>query len=318
MIDNIDLKILKLTDKKTVSGEELSSLFNISRTAIWKRIKKLEKAGYLFEHKKEGYKLIKRTDYLLENEIKPLLKTSLLGKKYIFFEEIDSTNIYAKNNEFPEGTIIVAESQTAGKGRKGRKWISTKGKGIYFSTILKPKIDIKNILKFSLIFPLSVFETIKQEGLNPKIKWPNDVYLNNKKVSGILLESDIEGAEIKKIVVGIGININHSAEELEEIKNIATSLYLEKGRKINRKKFFANLINNIENKYFEFLEGKLNPVKEVEKYLLWKGKEIEIIDNLNNIKGILKGLNRDGGVIIKKDNNLMSFFSAEISLRKIP
>jgi len=317
MIDNIDLKILELTDNKIISGEELSFIFNISRTAIWKRIKKLEKAGYLFEHKKEGYKLIKRTDYLLENEIKPFLNTVLLGNRYIFFEEIDSTNSFAKTSNLPEGSVVVAETQTSGKGRKGRKWISTKGKGIYFSIVLKPKINIKDILKFSLIFPLSVFHTIKQEGLNPEIKWPNDVYLNNKKVSGILLESDIEGTEIKKVVIGIGINVNQTEKELKDIKSIATSLFLEKHEEINRKKFLANLLINIEKNYFKFLSRDLNPVKEIERNLLWKGKKVRLIDESKEIEGILKGLNEFGGINVSINDKIYEIYTGDLSIRHI-
>lgn len=315
-MDNIDKKIIQLTKEKTISGETLSSFFGISRTAIWKRIKKLEKLGYKFSHLKEGYKLILTSPYLLETEIKPFIKTRLIGKEYIFFEEIDSTNIYAKENNLNEGTVIVAETQTKGKGRKGRKWISTKGKGLYFSTVLKPEININQLLRFSLIFPYSVYETIKQENLTPKIKWPNDIYLSNRKVSGILMETDIEGSEIKKLVVGIGININHNIEDLNEIKDIATSLFLEKGQNIDRKRFFIRLLQNIEKNYFQFLENKLNPIEKVEENLLWKDEEVKILDGNKEIKGILKGLDNQGGIILQIGNNLESFYSGDLSLRK--
>ena len=315
-LDNIDLKILELTEKETISGEKLSSIFNISRTAVWKRIKKLEKLGYEFLHTSEGYKLKKKTPYLLENEIKPFLETKFIGKNYIFFEEIDSTNNYLKNNEFEEGTVVIAETQTAGKGRKGRRWVSVKGKGLYFSIVLTPKITVDKLLKLSLIFPLSIFETIKQIQLNPKIKWPNDIYINDKKVSGVLIETDIELSEIKKIIVGIGINLNLSKNNLKEIKDIATSIYIEKGKPINRKEFFVNLLKNIEKNYFKFLEDSLNPIEKVENNLLWKGEEVKLIDENKEIRGILKGLNQFGGLSLIINNKLQDFYTGDLSLRK--
>lgn len=316
-LDQIDIKILELTEKETISGEILASIFNISRTAIWKRIKKLEKLGYNFSHTPEGYKLKERTSYLLENEIKPLLKTRFIGKNYIFFEEIDSTNIFAKNNNLEEGTAVVAESQTAGKGRKGRKWISVKEKGIYFSIVLKPNISIDKLLKFSLIFPLSVHKTILNLGIEAKIKWPNDIFINGKKVAGILTETDIEGSEIKKAVVGIGININHADEDLEEIQDIATSLLIEKREEIDRKIFFAKLLENAEKYYLKFLEDKLNPVKEVEKYLLWKGSKVKLIEDDKETVGILKGLNKFGGLSLIINNKTQEFYTGDLTIRHI-
>jgi BirA family biotin operon repressor/biotin-[acetyl-CoA-carboxylase] ligase len=316
-LDSIDLKILELTDKQVISGEKLSSLFGISRTAIWKRIKKLENLDYKFSHLPEGYKLTKRTAYLLENEIKPFLNTKLIGKNFIFFEKIDSTNIYLKNNQLEEGSVVFAETQTSGKGRKGRKWVSVKGKGLYFSINLKPKININQLLKFSLIFPLSIHKTIADIDLKAKIKWPNDIYINNKKVCGILIETDIEANDIKRVIAGIGININNFPEELSEIKDIATSLYIEKGEIIDRKKFFINLLENIEDYYLKFLEEKINPVSEVEKNMLWINEKIILIDEKNKIEGILKGLNEYGGIRISKNGKILDFYTGDLTIRHI-
>ena len=316
-LDNIDLKIIDISGKKTVSGEELSKEFCVSRTAIWKRIKKLENIGYKFSHSKEGYKLLKRTQLLLENEIKPLLKTNTIGQNYIFFKEIDSTNTYSKSTDLPHGTVVVAENQTKGKGRKGRKWLSTSQKGLYFSITLKPNIQINELMKFSLIFPLALQKTLKEYGFNTKIKWPNDIYLNNKKLAGILLETDIEGSEIKKIVVGIGININHSENDLQEVKDIATSLKIESGKSINRKKLFADLLYNIEKLYLDYTSKNLDVLKEVEKNLLWKNEKVILIDGDNRYEGVLAGLNLQGGLQILLNGKIIDFYSGDLSLRRI-
>ncbi|RUM49426.1 MAG: biotin--[acetyl-CoA-carboxylase] ligase [Hydrogenothermus sp.] len=315
MMDSIDLKILQTLEKDIVSGETLAKNFGLSRTAIWKRIKKLESLGYKFEHKKEGYRLIEKSLYLLENEIKQFLKTKLIGKKYIWFETLDSSNIYAKENNLEEGTVVVAEQQTAGKGRKGRKWVSLPLKGIYFSIVLKPKITIDKLLQISLLFPLAIRKTIENFGVNANIKWPNDVYINGKKVSGTLIETDIELSDVKKLIVGIGINVNYSKEDFKDIKDIATSLLIEKGEAINRKKFFGELLNNIEDYYFKFLENKINPVEEVDKYLLWKGEKVKIIDDEKIYEGIFKGLNEYGGIKLDINGEEKNFYTGDLSLR---
>ncbi|HIE58391.1 MAG TPA: biotin--[acetyl-CoA-carboxylase] ligase [Persephonella sp.] len=314
-MDNIDLQILQILDGNTVSGEILAKNFNLSRTAIWKRIKKLESLGYKFEHKKEGYKLVEKSPYLLENEVRPYLKTKLIGKNYIWFKTLNSSNTFAKENNLEEGTIVVAEQQTAGKGRKGRKWVSLPIKGIYFSIVLKPKITIDKLLQISLLFPLAIRKTIENFGVNAHIKWPNDIYINGKKVSGTLIETNIELSDIEKLIVGIGINVNYSKEDFKEIKNIATSLLIEKGRPINRKNFFGELLNRIEDYYFKFLEEKINPVKEVDKYLLWKGKKVKIIDDEKIYEGIFKGLNEYGGIKLEINGKEKNFYTGDLSLR---
>jgi len=134
MIDSVDKKILGLIDKRVISGEKIAEELGITRTAVWKRVKKLRNLGYNIESKGNGYILKSRTDLLLEEEIRPFLKTSFIGKNYIFLKEINSTNTYARKNVYEDGTVVLAQKQTSGRGRRGRKWISS-GKGLYFSIV---------------------------------------------------------------------------------------------------------------------------------------------------------------------------------------
>lgn len=311
-MDKIDEKILKFIEKNRVSGERLAKYLNISRTAIWKRIKKLEKLGYQIEHSPEGYKLIKETPFITPYSFKKHLKTKWLGKNYIFFEEVNSTNVYAKENNLPDGTVILAEYQTSGKGRKGRIWLSPKGKGLYFSIVLKRSIPVAHLLNFSLLFPLSVKNVIEKHAKIPvKIKWPNDLYINEKKFAGFLIETDIENNQIEKVIAGIGININDKPEDFENI-DIATSLFIETGETFNRKQIFAEILLEIEKNIEEFEPKKV--IKEVEGSLLWKGEKVKILDE--NISGILLGLNEIGGLRIFTDNGIKDIYSGDLSLRR--
>ncbi|WP_297454263.1 biotin--[acetyl-CoA-carboxylase] ligase [Persephonella sp.] len=311
-MDEIDRYILEKISKNRVSGEELSKLLGISRTAIWKRIKKLESLGYKISHDKKGYFLEERTEFLLPYELN--LKTQWLGENYIFFHTVNSTNTYAKENNLPDGTVILAENQTAGRGRKGRKWISTEGKGLYFSIVLKKDISPADLLIYSLLFPVAVRKAIVQKiDLPIKIKWPNDLYLNGKKLAGFLIETEIEGNTATKLIAGIGININQTEKDLGEIKDIATSLKLEYGKNINRKELFIYILQSIEEEIDNLDKNKI--IKEVEKNLLWKGEKIKLIDE--NIEGTLIGLNELGGIRILTDKGLKDFYSGDITVRRV-
>ncbi len=317
MIDSVDKKILELIDKRVFSGEKLAEELGITRTAVWKRVKKLRNLGYNIESRGNGYILKNRTELLLENEVRPFLKTSFIGKKYVFFKEIDSTNTYARKSVFEDGTVVLAQKQSSGRGRRGRKWVSS-GKGLYFSIVLKPSIPVSEVLKFSLIFPLSILDALSKFGINSKIKWPNDIYINGKKVSGILIESDTEGEITNRAVVGIGINVNDSLEDIKEIRDIATSLHIETGRTFDRKLLLSEILFQIEQRYISFLTGKRDEtLKDLEKNMLWIGEDVVLIDGNSKTEGRLIGLNSYGGIRLKTKNGILDVFSGDISLRKV-
>ncbi|WP_457622759.1 biotin--[acetyl-CoA-carboxylase] ligase [Persephonella sp.] len=313
-MDKIDQIILEQIEDKTVSGEKLSKLTGISRVAVWKRIKKLEDLGYRIKHSSEGYRLIERTPYLLPVEIKRTLKTGYIGKNYIFFDQIDSTNIFAKSNDLPDGTVVLAENQTKGKGRKGRRWISSKGKGLYFSIVIKRNYPLNDLMKLSLLFPYAVKEAIKGYIENQiKIKWPNDLYINNRKFAGFLIETEIEGNEINRIIAGIGININNEPEEFGDIKDTATSLKIEEGKTFCRKEIFCKVLETIEKSLNNF--NSLDLINEIEKDLLWKGENIHVLDE--GIEGRLIGLDSSGGLKVLTEKGVLTIYSGDISVRKV-
>ncbi len=319
MIDELDKKILKKIKRNLVSGQQLATELSITRTAVWKRINKLKQLGYKIKSTPKGYLLLEEGDLLLEEEVKPLLSTSLIGKRYIYLQNIDSTNNYAKQNILEEGTVVVAQKQTSGKGRKNRKWIST-GKGLYFSIVLKPPVPITELMRFSLIFPYSITKTVEKfTDLNPQIKWPNDVYLNNKKLSGILLESEIEAEKINKLIVGIGLNVNDTQKDLKQLSDIATSMYIETGKTFSKKEVFAFLLNEIENVYIKYisdLKFRKDLLSYIDRKLLWKGEKVILVDQDKKIEGTLIGIDESGSILIKEKNKTTKVYSGDLSLRK--
>ncbi|WP_456383525.1 biotin--[acetyl-CoA-carboxylase] ligase [Persephonella sp.] len=313
-MDRIDEIILERIKRDTVSGEELSEILGISRSAVWKRIRKLEEYGYTIDRNRKGYRLKEGSDLLLPYEVRPYIKTNWLGKNYIFFEEIQSTNSFARENDYPDGTVVVAESQTAGRGRKGRKWISVPHRGIYASIILKRNINPYVLPVFSLLFPLAVRNVLQEvSGLEVKIKWPNDLYVNGKKIAGFLIETDLEGNTVQKIVAGFGININQTEDELSWILDTATSLHIETGNIFDRKSTLGKILVELEKRIDSF--SPEDTIREINEGLLWKGEEVYIPDE--NVHGKLLGVDNYGGVKILMENGVKSFYSGDLSLRKV-
>jgi BirA family biotin operon repressor/biotin-[acetyl-CoA-carboxylase] ligase len=318
MIDEI--KLVEILKSKKISGEELAKIFQTSRTAVWKKIKKLRNQGYTIESDNEGYRILKSPDKPLPTEVLPSLRTKFIGKNYYYFEEIDSTNNYSKTKDFPDGTVIFAEYQTSGKGRKGRRWISSKYKGLYFSIVLKPNIEISHLSKFSLLFSYSVFKTLKSFVKSDlKIKWPNDLYLNGKKIAGFLIESSIENNLINKLIVGIGINVNQDIEDFpEDINYIGTSIKIEENREFNRNEIFLKLLSSLEKDYRKFLNDKHLDIKDIEKHLLWFGENVSIYeDEKFLLSGEIVGLNDDGSLLLKTENMYKRIYVGDLSLRSL-
>jgi len=316
MID--EAKLIQFLKEKKMSGEQLAQIFNVSRVAIWKKIKKLKDLGYKIESDKHGYRIIQPPDKLLPQEIIPNLKTKFIGKNYLYFEEIDSTNIQAKRENYEDGTVIFAESQTAGKGRKNRKWISHKGLGLYFTIVLKPDIEVNYLSHFSLLFNYSVFKLLKNYVNGEiKIKWPNDIYLNGKKIAGFLIESSIENNSISKLIVGVGINVNQSIKDFEEdIKEVAASLKIEDGKTFSRKKIFLDILKQIEKDYLKFIKEKHLDIKKIEENLLWLNQDVMILEDGKPIlSGKLISLNEDGSLMLKTDEGLKFVYVGDLSIR---
>ena len=221
--DNIGLlkvlSFLKSHKSEYLSGQDLSDVLKMSRVAIWKHIKKIGVLGYTVESKqKRGYKLVKTTNRLLPWEITSKIKTAYIGKRVYYFEEIDSTQNFAlqiAQNKKENGTIVIGQKQTNGKGRLNRKWVSSKG-GIWFSIILHPKFTIEESVLLPIVAAVSLSSAIKKTlNLETNVKWPNDITLNGKKVAGILIDTSSQSNNIESMVLGVGINYKINSNVVE-------------------------------------------------------------------------------------------------------
>lgn len=316
------LKVILDNEKEFISGEELSKKLGISRTAIWKHIRILRSQGYNIESvNKKGYRLVDEpTDLLNPQNIYRNLKTKFIGKNVLHFETIDSTNDYAKKigNELRDGSVIISEEQTKGKGRLGRVWESKAGEGIWMSIILKPNIIPNKAPFITLIAGASIVKALNILGVDAKIKWPNDITINNKKLSGILTELSAEIERVNYIVVGIGMNVKDTDFE-EELKDKATSLYKE-NYNVSRIDIVKEILCRFEKLYLDYIEkdDKKEVLDICRQYSAIINKEIYVIKNDQKELVDCIGINEEGNLIIKnKDGNLEEIMSGEVSIRGV-
>ena len=318
------LEELKANNGQPISGEEISRRLGISRTAVWKHINRLRSEGYSIESQtNSGYRLSASPDVLSLSELEPLLDTRIIGRSIIYLDSTASTNMYAKKTAeepFQEGTVIIAEEQTAGRGRLGRQWVSPKGKGIWMSLLLKPDILPADAPKLTIAAAQAVSRALwKCCRLDAGIKWPNDIVVSGKKLCGILTEMSAEADEIKSVVVGIGINVNLDAEDFgPEISDIATSVRLQKGSIVSRKLLAASVLNEFEKVYDIFVqEGTIKPfLEEYKSRSAVLGKEIRVISKKEEIIGLAEDISEEGHLVVKlPDGTQKEIMSGEVSVR---
>ncbi|MDD3426106.1 MAG: biotin--[acetyl-CoA-carboxylase] ligase [Aminobacterium sp.] len=257
------LTLLKQAQGNYVSGQDLCEHLGVSRTAVWKHINQLREEGYAIDSSaRKGYRLIDVPDLLNEYEVEPLLTTENIGHPIIHLDEVTSTNIEAKKQAregIKEGTVIVAEHQTEGRGRSGRSWFSSPEWAIQMSLVLRPKVSPAFAASITQVGAAAVAKALESLGLSPQIKWPNDVLIGGKKICGILTEMSCELDHISHIVIGIGINVNTPSFP-EEIASVATSVRIELGGEhCNRKELMAAVLNAFEPLYIDFLKGGSQP-----------------------------------------------------------
>ena len=311
-----------LKEKEYVSGEVLAKKLGISRVAVWKQIQKLKEMGYkIISDQNLGYCLVSRPDLLLPQEIQRGLSTNYIGKEIYYFPELRSTNIMAKEKALhgaegiDEGMLIIAERQSAGKGRLGREWFSPAG-GIWLSTILYPQLSPSYISRITLMTAVAVVKAIKVcTQIESQIKWPNDILINEKKVCGILTEMSAELDVINWVVVGIGINANIDLRDFpEDIQENTISLKGTSGKEVLRVKLVQTFLQEFE-KYYEKLKRKEFPfiLREWKIYSHTLGKNIRVDIGERIITGEAIDINESGVLILKKeDGELIEIISGTI------
>ncbi len=292
-----------------ISGEEISQRLNMSRAAIWKHMQELRAQGYdIAAVPHLGYQLVASPDKLLAREIQFGLKTKIIGKEIVALDTVSSTMDEAFRlgmEGVPEGTVVCAETQSKGRGRLGRAWVSPKGKGIYFSVILRPSsLPPSQLPQLTLMSAVALAEAVNDiAGIDARIKWPNDILVADKKLAGILTELRAEVDQVKFIVIGVGLNVNTAAHQLIEG---ATSLKIESGKTLSRVEVMQLILRSMEKWYGKLLSGKANEVMEA-----WKERSatlknrVRITDPTGITEGVAIDLDSDGALLIRKDNGVV-------------
>lgn len=319
-------KILELLSAADIfiSGEDISRSLGVSRTAVWKHIKKLRDEGYdIISVTNKGYKLKRVPDFYNLNIIKEKLKNvSLINDVYIY-NVIDSTNKEAKRYAIEgksDTALFISEEQEAGTGRRGRAWISKSGRGIFMSLLLRPEIKPTNASMLTLIAGMSVMKALNRiTGLNCMIKWPNDLVLNSKKICGILTEMSAEIDIINYVVIGIGINVNNESFE-KEIEDIATSLRIESDKEYNRTLLITEIIKEFEKLYTDFLKdySLAFMINDYNKACINVGRKVKVEIGGEIIIGKSLNVDETGALNIEQeDGTELIVNSGEVSVRGI-
>lgn len=317
------LKMLRETEGY-VSGQELCNKFGVSRTAIWKVINQLKEQGYVIDSvQNKGYHITKAPDVMTEEELQSCRKTKWAGQEIAYFDEIDSTNIKAKElaeQGYPNGTLVVADQQVSGRGRRGRSWESPSGTGIFMTLMLKPEINPNNASMLTLVAALAVAKAIKDvTGLDAQIKWPNDIVINGKKICGILTEMSAQFDYINHIVIGIGINV-HNEVFSDEIAHMASSLLLEsQGKKFRRAEIIEKILEYFEEYYEIYLETEdLTALTgEYNRILVNMNKPVRVLDPKDEFEGKAMGITAKGELIVDTWESRKLVSSGEVSVRGI-
>lgn len=316
------LEMLRDAGKNFVSGENIAEIMHVSRTAIWKHIQSLRKRGYeISSSERLGYKLENIPDLLLPELVQFELPTKIFAvdSNYIYKNSVASTNELAKKmayNGAAEGTVVVAEEQTGGRGRLERNFFSPKEKGIWFSVILRPHCMAKDAPKFTLMAAAALAKTMERFNLQAEIKWPNDIMYDGRKLVGILTEMSAEIGHVNFIVVGIGINVNVKREEFpESIREIAASLSEIAGENISRTKFFRALLEEFDKLYIA------NNFDEVFK--IWRqfnitlGEKVTVLsaETGDIFTGTAIDIDDDGALIVETDSGRKTVYAGDVSIR---
>jgi BirA family biotin operon repressor/biotin-[acetyl-CoA-carboxylase] ligase len=306
-----------------ISGQYLSDRLGISRTAVWKYINSLKKQGYEIEAvPNKGYRLVTSPDVLIPEEVYPLLKTSVLGRKIIHSEKLASTSTLAKEiaPQQQEGTLVIAEEQTGGRGRLGRKWYSPRGGGIWASLILKPRIRPEKAYQLTQVAAVAVVKAIKETtGILAGIKWPNDIIINGKKVCGILTEMNAEADAVNHIILSIGLNVKPGEGDMPlDLKDKMTFLDVERGFGVSRKGLLAVLLGELEKAYHAFLDKGFETVAaDCRRFSVLLGREVRVEQMDRIFQGRAVEITGDGALLVETAEEKMEVISGDVSVRGV-
>ncbi|HYH02415.1 MAG TPA: biotin--[acetyl-CoA-carboxylase] ligase [Bacillota bacterium] len=315
------LQILKANQGEYISGERLAKLSGITRAAIWKQINQLREIGYLIESTpRRGYKLLNLTGALHPYEIKEGLQTAVFGHNIDYHEEIDSTNLRARKlaaQGAPEGTVVIAERQTTGRGRLGRNWSSQSGLGLWFSLILRPRVSASELAVVTILTAVSLTRAIQQAtGIQVQVKWPNDLLYQGSKLAGILAELNGEMDRVNYLILGIGLNVNHETVDFPvELQDKAISLRLINNMIFDRKSILQQFLRKFEQSYTMLGSGRMDEVIEyARKHSATLDKQVVINQGFGKtLTGTALDLDWDGSLWLEdQTGQKIKVYSGEI------
>jgi BirA family biotin operon repressor/biotin-[acetyl-CoA-carboxylase] ligase len=318
------LRLFRQSPEGYVSGERLSETLGVSRNAIWKQISQLRQLGYHIEAiPSRGYQLKGTPDLPLAEELRIGLHTKVIGREVRYLTETDSTNrqAYALGESgIGEGLVVIADRQTAGKGRMGRVWVSPPAVNLYLSVLLRPPLPPHAAPQLTFVSTVAVSRTIAAvSGLQPTHKWPNDLLINGCKVAGLLNEMSAESDRIRFVVLGIGVNLNMTAEQFPaDLRMPATSLFIAGGRPVARAAFARELLQQLDALYAEYLNHGLAPILaewESRCDLIGKGVEVDEAGS-GLIRGLASGIDRDGALLLTlADGSTARILAGDVKVR---
>jgi len=318
--EELVLAFLAEATDEYVSGEAISDKLGLSRAAVWKHVRALRSRGYRIEAApSRGYRLAEIPDRLGALEVKPLLNTHDLGQVLHCREELESTSDLAKElaeQGAAHGEVVIAEKQTAGRGRRGRTWSSPAGKNLYLSAVLRPQLPPQRAAELTLVASLAVCDACRQAGVDAGIKWPNDVLVGGRKVAGILTELAAEPDLVHWVVVGIGVNLNAGRDDFpEELRDQATSLALERGQPVPRALFAAALLALLEQWLDRHAEEGFEAVRGA-----WRersatlGREVRVDLDGGEIAGVAEDLDGSGALLVRSGSGLVRVVAGDVRI----
>ena len=318
------LSLLREQGDQFVSGEAMSRTLGISRAAVWKAIEALRQEGYVIQSApNRGYRLENAPDRVREGELAGPLAGCRVGSRLLCLETVDSTNTEAKRQAAagaPDGLVIVSEEQTDGRGRRGRSFQSPRGKGLYLSALLRPKLEPSQVSDWTAWGAVAVCDGVEAVcGLRPRIKWTNDLVLNGKKLCGILTELGLESESnaLDYLITGIGVNVNQAPEDFDpEIRPIATSLAQALGRPVRRAELAAAIVQALDTMYAQFPQNKALYLERYRADCLTPGNPVQLITPASREEAFAVEIDNDFRLVVEcPDGRRAALSSGEVSVR---
>lgn len=305
---NLDTLILKeLRKSDTMSGADLAEHAGVSRAAVWARIEELRALGYEIQATPHhGYSLVSTPDALHADDLLARLKdTRIVGRDVRVFKETNSTNDVIEKlarDGAKEGVVVYAESQSKGRGRMGRKWVSPANKGLWFSVLLRPQMRPQAVTQITVAAATALSRAIRQtSGVSLQVKWPNDILIDGRKVGGILTEMNAEVDQVKYVILGIGVDVNLAESDLpEELKDVASSVSIASGKKEDRPALAAAILEELDADYARLRRGEFKAVaEEWESQCITLGRDVAVTIGSRKFRGRAESLDEDGALMVR-------------------